>query len=618
MHVVDENLVAVPLGHSGEIVIGGTGLARGYLGDPALTAERFVASPFGPPGSRVYRTGDRGRFLASGKIEFLGRIGDQVKIRGHRVEPAEVASVLSTLDGVAECAVLCVEDGADERRLVGYVAMRTGTTASVASLRAALRTSLPDYMVPTLALVERLPRLPNGKVDRAALLTTTVSTGTADGDAPRSATENALIAIWQDVLRVPTIGTHDNFFELGGDSLHSIRVVDRARKAGITITPTQFIANPTIAELAAVAAQAAPPRSATEDALAAIWQDVLRVPTIGTHDNFFELGGDSLHSIRVVDRARKAGITITPTQFIANPTIAELATVATTVITGGTRRADTGEVPLVPSHRAFLEREFADKAIYTHPFIFETTETLDPDIVKRAVAYVLAHHDSLRITFPGDGGDYRVRVQESFEPTPFTSVDLAALDPASQDVAFARLDDKLHRKLDFANGPLVHVALVRFGGSRPDRLIVIVHHQLMDNSSWDVLMEDFQLCYAALAAGTEPQLPPPTASFAAWARNLNTLARSSELDEDIAYWTEAGQSARSALAVGPPGRGRLHVLGGVRPHRTRRRRHRRPAPDDGARAPALAQRRPPRGHAARVHRVVRAAVDDRRPGRARP
>ena len=479
VHIVDDGLRPVPLGHPGEIVIGGTGLARGYLGDPALTAERFVASPFGPAGSRVYRTGDRGRFLSSGKVEFLGRIGDQVKIRGHRVEPAEVASVLSTLEGVGECAVLCVEDGADERRLVGYVAPPTEAVAPVvasaalslvAGLRAALKARLPDYMVPALALVDGLPRLPNGKVDRAALLATTVSTGEADHSAPRNAIEDALAAIWQEVLHLPTVGTHDNFFEVGGDSLHSIRVVDRARRAGITITPMQFIANPTIAELAAEAAKS----------------------------------------------AAAAGRRTDPTPD-SGPA--------------------TSSVPLVPSHLAFLERDFADKAVYTHPFIFETLEKLDPTVVERAVSCVVAHHDSLRITFPDDGGRYRVRVQQRFDRTPFTNVDLSALDPAEQDIAFQRLDDRLHRRLDFADGPLVHIALVQLGPNRPDRLIVIVHHQLMDNSSWDVLMEDFQTCYAALAAGLRPQPPQPTASFAAWARNLDALAHSPALAEDIAYWT---------------------------------------------------------------------------------
>ncbi|MEH0449382.1 condensation domain-containing protein [Streptomyces sp. B21-102] len=473
--------------------------------------------------------------LPDGKVEFLGRIGDQVKIRGHRVELAEVASVLSACDGVAECAVLCVADGPDERRLVGHVALSSGNGATAESLRAALREKLPDYMIPTLVLLDALPRLPNGKVDRGALATTTAPPVTARATAPSSRAEETLAGIWRDVLRLSVVGPDDDFFALGGDSLHVIRVVDRARKAGIAVTPAQFIAHPTIAGLAKVAGGGR--RERAEETLAGIWRDVLRLSVVGPDDDFFALGGDSLHVIRVVDRARKAGIAVTPAQFIAHPTIAGLAQVAGAPAASAGQGADTGPVPLVPSHLAFLERDFPDKETYTHPFIFEAVAPLDPKLVERAVGCVLEHHESLRICFPKDQGTYRVQVQERFERTPFTSVDLSALDPAAQKVAFQRLDAALHRKLDFANGPLLHVALVKFGPDRPDTLIVVVHHQLMDNSSWDVLMEDIQAAYTALAAGNQPQLEPPTSSFAAWARNLDRLARSPELDADAAYWT---------------------------------------------------------------------------------
>ncbi|MCX5118699.1 amino acid adenylation domain-containing protein [Micromonospora sp. NBC_00362] len=548
LYVLDERLRPVPTGLPGEIVVGGAGLARGYLGDAALTAERFVPDPLGAPGDRLYRTGDRGRLLPDGTVEFLGRIGDQVKIRGHRVEPDEVASALSALDGVGECVVLCDDDGADDRRLMAHVALRPGTALSTDDLRAALRERLPDYMVPTVALVDRLPRLPNGKVDRATLSAPTptvapaTAAATATAETRRGPVEGILTGIWRDVLRVPSVGPEDNFFALGGDSLHVIRVVDRARKAGVVITPAQFIAHPTIAALASVATDAQTPADKAREVLAGIWREVLRVPSVGPEDNFFALGGDSLHVIRVVDRARKAGVVITPAQFIAHPTIAGLASVAggsTTAGAGGdeSRRTHPGGVPLVASHVAFAERNFADPHKYTHIFMFEAMRSLDPALLERAVAAVITHHDSLRISFPRAGGRLSVRVNEAYQPTPFTSVDLSALDPADQEVAFRRLDRTLHRKLDIENGPLLQVALVRFGADRPELLVVIVHHQLMDNSSWDVLMADLQTAYQAVEAGEEPRLPLSTASFAEWSRNLDALARGTELTEDIAYWT---------------------------------------------------------------------------------
>ncbi|MFJ7181904.1 amino acid adenylation domain-containing protein [Streptomyces massasporeus] len=475
VHIVGADLRRVPPGQPGEIAVGGPGLARGYLGDPELTAERFVPDPYGPAGGRLYRTGDRGRFLPGGELEFLGRIGDQVKIRGHRVEPGEVASELAALDGVRECAVLCAEDGADERRLVGYVALQPGTGTTTAALRTGLQQKLPDYMIPTIVTVGSLPRLSNGKVDRVALLATEatpVQTRTTPAaGAPRLATD---------------------------DPGYLDRVVE----------------------------------------LVSIWKDVLRLPKVGTKDDFFELGGDSLHAIRVVDRARKAGIAITPAQFIANPTIAGLAAVAGEHTEPGDAPGETGAVPLVPSNLAFQERDFADKHLYTHIFMFDALERLDPRPMERAVAAVAAHHDSLRISFPKEAGAYRMKVHERFDQPLFTFVDLSALDPAAQGVAFRRLDATLHRKVDFEHGPLLHFALVRFGADRADRFVAIVHHQLMDNSSWGVLTEDLQAAYLAAAGGSEPELTPLTASFAQWARNLDALAHTAELDQDAAYWSD--------------------------------------------------------------------------------
>ncbi|MEV4820396.1 condensation domain-containing protein, partial [Micromonospora sp. NPDC049274] len=357
--------------------------------------------------------------------------------------------------------------------------------------------------------------------------------------------------IWRAVLRLPSVGVRDDFFALGGDSLHVIRVVDRARKAGVVITPAQFIAHPTIAGLAAVADDLQTHRNPVEEILAEIWRAVLRLPSVGVRDDFFALGGDSLHVIRVVDRARKAGVVITPAQFIAHPTIAGLASIAggpaataagaTGADVGGDRRTDSGSIPPVPSHLAFAERNFADPHVYTHIFMFEAARPLDPALVERAVAAVVTHHDSLRISFPSTDGRLSVRVNEPYQPTPFISVDLSALDPAEQEVAFRRLDRSLHRRLDLANGPLLQIALIRFGASRPDMLAVIVHHQLMDNSSWDVLVEDLRTAYEALEAGQDPRLPASTATFAAWARNLDALARSTELTEDVDYWTALAQ-----------------------------------------------------------------------------
>ncbi|WP_051782661.1 non-ribosomal peptide synthetase [Streptomyces sp. NRRL S-515] len=229
-HVLDGRLRPVPVGVPGELYLAGEQNARGYLGRFALTAERFVADPFGAPGSRMYRTGDLVRWRADGLLEFLGRVDDQVKIRGFRVEPAEVEAELAALDGVTSAAVVVREDTPGLPRLVGYV---TGT-ADPARLRAELTERLPEHLVPAAVMV--LPVLPtnvNGKLDKAAL-PVPVAAGDAAGRAPRGAAEERIAEAFAHVLGVPSVGADEDFFRLGGHSLLATRLVARIRTAAGT------------------------------------------------------------------------------------------------------------------------------------------------------------------------------------------------------------------------------------------------------------------------------------------------------------------------------------------------------------------------------------------------
>jgi amino acid adenylation domain-containing protein/non-ribosomal peptide synthase protein (TIGR01720 family) len=266
VYVLDAALRPVPVGVPGELYVAGVGLARGYLSRPGLTAQRFVANPFGPPGSRMYRTGDVVRWTAAGQVEFVGRADEQVKIRGFRVEPAEIETVLATHPAVARAAVIASDDQLGGKRLVAYV-VPAGETADVPVLRAHLARVLPDYMVPSafVSLAE-LPLNPNGKLDRRAL--PAPDAGTVAGRAyvpPRTASEQALTGIWADVLGVDRVGVEDNFFELGGDSILSIQVVSRARQAGLQLTPRDLFRHQTVASLAAAAAR--PTRPVAEQGL---------------------------------------------------------------------------------------------------------------------------------------------------------------------------------------------------------------------------------------------------------------------------------------------------------------------------------------------------------------
>ncbi|MEU9985116.1 amino acid adenylation domain-containing protein [Streptomyces sp. NPDC050856] len=249
-YVLDASLRPVPVGVHGELYLGGAGLAQGYAGRPDLTAERFVADPFGPAGGRLYRTGDVVRWTPDHELEFIGRADNQVKIRGFRVELGEIEAVLAAVPGVRHAVAVVREDSPGVRRLVAYV-VAEGVTAG--GIRAAASAALPEYMVPAaVVLLDELPLNANGKLDRAAL--PRPSHDALAGAAyvePRTETERLLAGIWAELLGVDRVGVEDNFFELGGDSILSIQVVSRARKAGLDLTSKDVFVRQTVAGLAA-------------------------------------------------------------------------------------------------------------------------------------------------------------------------------------------------------------------------------------------------------------------------------------------------------------------------------------------------------------------------------
>jgi amino acid adenylation domain-containing protein/non-ribosomal peptide synthase protein (TIGR01720 family) len=254
-YVLDRRLRPVPSHVVGELYLAGEGVARGYLGRPGLTAQRFLPDPFGPPGERMYATGDVVRWNANGELEFVGRNDDQVKIRGFRIEPGEIETVLTAHPGVAEAVVLARADERGRTRLVGYTVPARDARPEPAELRAHLGARLPDYMVPAAFVVlESLPLSRNGKLDRAALPEPVFDAPRSGYLPPRTPAEETLAEIWADVLGVDRVGIQDNFFELGGDSILTIQIVSRARQAGLVLLPRDVFRCPTIAALAATAA----------------------------------------------------------------------------------------------------------------------------------------------------------------------------------------------------------------------------------------------------------------------------------------------------------------------------------------------------------------------------
>ncbi len=250
-HVFDRWLRPAGLGVPGELFLGGAGLARGYFGRPALTAERFVPDPSGPPGERLYRTGDLVRFRGDGELEFLGRIDHQVKVRGFRIELGEIEAALVAQPEVESAVVLAREDRPGDLRLVAYVVPKENLPDSTDRLRAALAARLPGYMVPAVfVLLPELPLSPNGKVDRKALPAPEWSGGPSYL-APRTALEEILAGIWREVLGVERVGIEDSFFRLGGHSLLATRLVSRVRKTfQVDLPLRRLFETPTVAALA--------------------------------------------------------------------------------------------------------------------------------------------------------------------------------------------------------------------------------------------------------------------------------------------------------------------------------------------------------------------------------
>jgi amino acid adenylation domain-containing protein/non-ribosomal peptide synthase protein (TIGR01720 family) len=254
-YILNEKLELVPIGVPGELFIGGAGVARGYIERAAATAERFVPNPFAiTPGERWYRTGDLARYQLDGRLEFLGRSDDQVKIHGYRIEPGEVAAVLQTNPSVARAFVMAREDQPGDKRLVAYVVSADHSTTDAAALKTFLQGKLPEYMLPkSLVFLQSLPLTPNGKLDKKALPAPDAVHGPSKNRvAPRNQIETTLAKIWGGVLGIEEPGVHDNFFELGGDSILSIQIIARANQAGLKLSPRQIFQHQTIAELAEV------------------------------------------------------------------------------------------------------------------------------------------------------------------------------------------------------------------------------------------------------------------------------------------------------------------------------------------------------------------------------
>jgi len=460
-YILDAELALVPQGATGELYVGGAGLAQGYHQRPGMTAERFVADPFATDGGRLYRTGDLVRQRADGLVEYLGRIDHQVKIRGFRIELGEIETRLLEHDTVREAVVLALDTPAG-KQLVGYLV--TDTAAQDAEHQAILRDALkqhlkaqlPDYMVPThLILLTSMPLTANGKLDRRALPLPDPELSRQHYVAPSNALEQTLASIWCEVLNVGQIGLNDNFFELGGDSILSIQVVSRARQQGIHFTPRDLFQHQTVQTLAAIASHS--PQVSAEQGLL------------------------------------------------------------------------TGDSALTPIQHWFFDQPIANRHHWNQALLLEPASALEPQALEQALRAVFQHHDALRQGFAEVAGHWRAEYRPLSDAALLQQLNVNNVETCESRFAEAQ------RSLDLSGGPLLRAVLAQLPDGR-QRLLIVIHHLVVDGVSWRVLMDDLQTLYRQISAGQAPELPAKTSSSRDWAARLQAYAGSESLREELGWW----------------------------------------------------------------------------------
>jgi len=493
LYVLDEYGNPSPPGVPGELHIGGDGLARGYLNAPAATAAKFVPNPFVPDRSaRLYRTGDQAKYDSDGAIEFLGRRDRQVKVRGFRIEVGEVESTLRSHPLVVDAAVVARENLHGDKRLTAYV-------------------------VP------------------------------GDTKSPANGHSTDMVAQWQTLHDEVVSDETQQFLPLIRAFLHE-RLPDYMVPSAfvmldaLPLTPNgkvdfQSLAppEPTRPDLERGYAG---PSSPLELTLTRIWQQVLGLDRVGVHDNFFELGGDSILSIQIVARARQAGLELTPKQFFQSQTIAELAAVVAPVPSAqADQRELDGQTPLTPVQRWFFEQDLSEPHHFNQAVLLETPAALDAGVLRRVFQQLIEHHDAFRLRFTRAGAEWLQSFSSPDEQLPFASHDLSTLPDTEQSKVIEEIAAAAQGSLDLLAGPLVRMVLFTLGPTTPSRLLIIIHHLIVDGVSWRILSEDLWTAYAQVCRGEAIHFPPKTASLRQWAEHLLFHAKAPAIRNELEYWS---------------------------------------------------------------------------------
>ena len=482
VYIVDKRNKEVPVGVVGELVSGGDGVGLGYWKLPEMTQKSFVPNPFSSDkNARMYRTGDLARRLVDGSFEVLGRRDDQVKVRGFRIEPGEIVAQINALENIKDAVVISIEGEHHKKYLAAYYVLAKAGAQDASSLRKALSDSLPAHMVPSFFIeISSIPITPNGKLDKAKLPKPHLEEVFRDNYVkPRNQTESDLVNIWTDVLGIKSVGVFDNFFELGGDSIISIQIVSRAKRAGINITPKLLFEHPNVAELA-------------------------------------------LHVRKKENRVN-----------------AEQGLVS-------------GEVRLTPIQQWFFEAKLHDVHYFNQSLLFHVNDFLTIQAITPVASALLKQHDVFRLRFNYLKGEWVQKHDNSARTLSSLADIVSEKNLAKEKDPYATMLDiskTIQNQLSLSEGPLLKIVLFHLG-KQGQRLLIIAHHLLMDGLSWRILLDDLNLAFTQQSKNQPIDLGSKTTSYQFWSKLLKEYADSGAIAKAQSFWVHTLEKTRQ-LDIAP-------------------------------------------------------------------
>ncbi|MDZ7968662.1 MAG: amino acid adenylation domain-containing protein [Nostoc sp. DedSLP03] len=482
LYILNSHLQPVPIGTPGELFVAGSQLARGYWNAPRITAESFLPDPFVEnAGSRMYRTGDRARYLPDGRIEFLGRADQQVKIRGFRIETGEIVAALEKQAWIVRAVIKAIATPGKPNRLIAYLELKTPPTSWQTVLRSQLSALLPDYMIPSVFVsLDAWPLLPNGKINLNAL--------------PAPQDEN-------------------------------------------TVTREQYIA----------------PQTKTEEILTKLWQQVLQVSRVGIKDDFFELGGDSILALQIIAKAREVGLYFTPQDLFKNSQVTALTPyIKTTAKFPNSFSIPVGSaVPQTPIQQWFFQQSLRHPEHWNQALFLDVKPEYNASQFQTALSHIATIHPAFRLRFCQTEAGWIQWLDDDSHIFNFDIVDLKGTSNVELSEKLQTITSEFQAQLNLENGPLFRAVYFQTDENISDKLLLIIHHLIVDGVSWRVILQDLAIACNALQTEQEISLSAHSVGFPQWTHHLHTLTENSDWEEEVAFW-KTQQVSNSELPLDFP------------------------------------------------------------------